>query len=307
MLSKFLSLIFSCAVLFTYLLMQPSSERRIVMKRVRDVRKYNAEPQKPEEKLLSEPFRERIIKPLFGNIGKKIYFFTPNGMKKQILVKLTQAGNPVGTFEFVGYKVLCALFVATGYSFVIFLGKPHGAKILTLLFMTILSVLLAFMLPEVWLSTLITKRSKDMEKDLPDAMDLLTVSVEAGLGFDGAIQKVSENFKDPIAGELKEYLKEIRLGYTRVDALRNLSARANLSDLQSFVAAIIQADQLGVGVSKVLRVQAEQMRVKRKQRAQERAMQLPVKIIFPLVLFIFPAIFAVLLGPIVIHLLGFFN
>jgi len=307
MLSRFLSLIFSCAVLFTYLLMQPSPERRAIQQRVRDVRKYSTEPQKPEEKMFSEPFRERVIRPLFDSIGKRIYYFTPAGMKRQILEKLAQAGNPVGTFEFVGYKVLCALAVAAVYSLFFFLGQPSGSRIFLLLFMTILSSLIAFMLPEVWLSTLVTKRTKDMERDLPDAMDLLTVSVEAGLGFDGAIQKVSENFKDPIAGELKEYLKEIRLGYTRVDALRNLSARTKISDLQAFVAAIIQADQLGVGISKVLRVQSEQMRVKRKQRAQERAMQLPVKIIFPLVLFIFPAIFAVLLGPIVIHLLGFFK
>jgi tight adherence protein C len=307
LLERILLLIFAFAALFTYLLMQPSPERRKILQRVRDVREYNTEPQKTEDTILNEPFRERIIKPLFDNIGKKIYFFTPSGMKRQIIDKLNQAGNPVGAFEFVGYKVLCALLMAAVYTCIMFLGQPRGTQILSMLFFTVLSALLAFMLPEFWLSTLVTKRTKDIEKDLPDAMDMLTVSVEAGLGFDGAIQKVSENFKNPIAGELKEYLKEIRLGYARADALRNLSLRTKIADLQAFVAAIIQADQLGVGISKVLRIQAEQMRVKRKQRAQERAMQLPVKIIFPLVLFIFPAIFAVLLGPVVIHLLGFFK
>lgn len=166
---------------------------------------------------------------------------------------------------------------------------------------------LGLQLPEFWLSRTITRRKKALEKALPDVLDLLSVSVEAGLGFDGAVQKVSEKFSEPTSDEFGSFLKEVRLGKPRADALRNLAQRTGLPDMQTFVAAIIQADQLGVSLSKILRIQSEQMRIKRKQKAEERAMQTPIKLLFPLILFIFPTLFVVILGPLVISFLTTFS
>ncbi len=307
MLSAMLVTLGLTVALFTYLMLLPAADKIKISRRVRDIQSFTADPKTEEEKVLSQPFLERVVKPGFDRAGKRILAFTPVGMQTRLTEKIARAGNPVNSAEFAGYKVLCGLGMAAAYALLFLLSDVRGSKILLMLVLALLSVLLAFFLPEVWLSSFSSKRARNLEKDLPDVLDLLTVAVEAGLGFDGAIQKVSEQFKDPIAGELRAYLKEVRLGYPRTDALRNLAARTNNPDIQTFVAAIVQADQLGVGISKVLRVQAEQMRIQRKQRAQERAMQLPVKMIFPLVLFIFPTIFAVLLGPVVIHLLGFFK
>src|SRR5690606_20026233 len=159
-----------------------------------------------------------------------------------------------------------------------------------------------WILPEFWVSRLGTQRRATLSRALPDVLDLLSVSVEAGLGFDGAIQKVSEKFPDPTAAEFGEYLKEVRLGKTREEALRNLAERTGLPELKAFAAARIQADRLGVSLSRVLRVQSDQLRTQRMQRAEEAAMQTPIKMVFPLVFFIFPTIFVVLLGPAIIQL-----
>ena len=152
-------------------------------------------------------------------------------------------------------------------------------------------------------------RGKEIQRDLPDILDLLTVSVEAGLGFDAALVKVVERKKGPLADEFGIVLREIRVGKPRKEALRELSERVKVDDITSLVSAVIQADQLGVGISNILRIQAEQVRTKRRQQAEESAMKAPIKMLFPLVFFIFPTLFVVLLGPAIIQiaetLLGF--
>jgi len=147
------------------------------------------------------------------------------------------------------------------------------------------------------LNNRIDKRRKAMEKELPDVIDLLVISVEAGLGFDSALGRVVQNVPGEISREFSRTLQETRVGVSRTEALRHLTERTDVDDLNTFVLALIQADQFGVSIARVLRVQAEEMRIRRRQRAQERAFKAPVKLVFPLVLFIFPALFVVILGP----------
>jgi tight adherence protein C len=161
-----------------------------------------------------------------------------------------------------------------------------------------------YLLPTLWLSSQIRGRQAEIVKALPDALDLLTISVEAGLGFDAAMNKVAEKWSNELSVAFKRVIQEIQMGKLRREALRDMADRMDVSDVSSFVAAIIQADQLGVSIAKVLRIQSEQMRIRRRQRAEEKAHQAPVKMLFPMVFLIFPAILIVLLGPAILVLMA---
>lgn len=167
----------------------------------------------------------------------------------------------------------------------------------------VLGAVAASSLPVFWLGRRIASRKGEIQQALPEALDLLCVAVEAGLGLDGAVQKLSERMPGPLTEELARTLREINLGHSREEAWRNLAVRVNLPDLQMVTSAIVQAERLGTSLAQVLRVQAAEMRTQRRQRAEERARQVPIKLLFPLVFFIFPAIFVVLLGPAVLYFL----
>ena len=162
-------------------------------------------------------------------------------------------------------------------------------------------------MPPLWLRSKVTRRQQAITRALPDALDLLTICVEAGLGFDAAMSKVHEKWDNDLALSFGRVLQEMQIGKTRREALRDVADRMEVPDVSSFVAAIIQADQLGVSIAKVLRIQSDQMRVKRRQRAQEKAQQAPVKMVIPLVLLVFPSIWIVLLGPAGIQLFEVFG
>jgi tight adherence protein C len=164
-------------------------------------------------------------------------------------------------------------------------------------------LLLGFMFPDMWLSSKISKRQKGVFRAMPDALDLLTVCVEAGLGFDGAMAKVQEKWDNELALEFGRVIQEIRLGKLRRDGLRDMAERIGVAELTSFVAAVIQSEQLGVSLAKVLRIQSDQMRVRRRQMAEEEAHRAPIKMIFPIALLIFPSILILLLGPAALILL----
>jgi tight adherence protein C len=162
---------------------------------------------------------------------------------------------------------------------------------------TLLAALFGYALPTVWLNGRVRNRQKSILKTLPDALDLLTISVEAGLGFDLALQQVVQKWDNELSREFNRVLSDMRLGKSRPAALRELVARTGVPDLSTFVAAIIQADQLGVSISKILRVQSDQLRIRRRQRAEELAHQAPIKMLFPLIFLIFPSMFVIILGP----------
>lgn len=249
-----------------------------------------------EEIELSEPFSTRVIKPLFQGITGFIGRLAPHRNVENLRHKLELAGNPYdwGTTEFLGMRGLSALICGTLSLGLLLLAQ---APLRNLLLFTALLGALGFYLPIIWLGRKIKRRQGEILKALPDALDLLTISVEAGLGFDAAMNKVTEKWDNELGLSFARTLAELRMGKGRKAALRDMADRAEVSELTSFVAAIIQADQLGVSIARVLRIQSEQMRIRRRQRAEELAQQAPVKMMVPLVFLIFPAILVVLLGP----------
>jgi tight adherence protein C len=249
-----------------------------------------------EEIELAEPFSERVIKPMLTTIAGAFARLTPTRNMENIQHNLDLAGNPYGwsPVEFTGLRLASAVCFA-GLTFgVTFLAH---VPLKNQLFATAMAGALGYFVPTVWLTMRIRNRQGGILRALPDALDLLTISVEAGLGFDAAMTKVTEKWDNELSRAFTRVLIEIQMGTLRRDALRAMADRADVAELTSFVAAIIQADQLGVSLARVLHIQSEQMRIRRRQRAEELAHQAPIKMMIPLVFLIFPALFVVLLGP----------
>jgi len=301
-----LTLVFAASVAAMRLLLSPSEQAVQTYLRVTHVRKKKPTLTDLETEELRRPFSQRVLVPVFDSVSASMQRMLPGAMISRINTKLAEAGRPFGVERFVGMKVLASLAALLFYSTMVLPQMPHARRPLAVLYAA-LSMLIAFNLPDAWLTSRKEARERAVRKHLADVMDLLSVSVEAGLGFDGAIQKVAEKFKEPVSGEFKAYLAEVRLGKSRAESLRNLSRRVDVPEVRSFVASVIQADQLGVSISSVLRVQSESLRQLRRQRAEERAMQAPVKMLLPLVFCIFPTLFLVLLGPVAIQWLTSFR
>jgi len=260
-------------------------------------------PASLEEIELSLSTRERVIVPMYKALARFAVTFTPENQIDSIRRQIELAGKSA-TMEpvtFFGQRVALTLAMGLG-AFVLFFfvtdwGPVKGA------IGTIVGAALGYFLPVLQLKSQIRRRQDSIVKALPDALDLLTICVEAGLGFEQAMGKVYEKWDNDLAIAFGRVLQEIQLGKRRSEALRDMSRRMDVPDVTSFVAALVQAEQLGVSVAKILRIQSDQMRVKRRQRAQEKAQQAPVKMMIPMVLLIFPSIWIVLLGPSIIILL----
>jgi len=255
-----------------------------------------ATPLTLEEIELSQPFSERILRPILRGLARFVTRFTPAHTIAATAHNLELAGRPHnwGVTEFLGMRTGAALLLAV---FFFLLLSVAGQPMLYRLGSIFLGALLGYLLPGMWLSGKIRRRQQEIIKAMPDALDLLTICVEAGLGFDAAMAKVAEKWDNELSRAFGRVIQEIRLGKPRREALREMDRTTGVPDITSFVAAIIQADQLGVSMAKVMRIQSEQMRIRRRQRAEEKAHQAPVKMLFPLVFLIFPAIYVVLLGP----------
>lgn len=249
-----------------------------------------------EEIELSQRFYERMILPFFNRIGKIASRFTPQATLESTGKRLAMAGNPMQMEPafFLALRFVLAILFG-GLMFAVF--SLSGRNWLQGLGLSALFMIIGFMFPDLWLTGRIKARQKSVFRALPDALDLLTICVEAGLGFDAAMGKVHEKWDDDLALEFGRVLQEIRLGKLRRDALRDMADRLGVSELTSFVAAVIQSEQLGVSMAKVLRIQSDQMRVRRRQMAEEEAHRAPIKMIFPIGLLIFPSIMIILLGP----------
>jgi tight adherence protein C len=257
-----------------------------------------------EEIELSQPFTDRVILPIVRKLGDLSSRFTPQNVLEQTRKKLDLAGNP-GHMDASTFLVLH--FVAAGFfGGVVFLlslfAKQYsiGIKLLMVLGMAVLG----YFFPDLWIRSKINSRQKSVRKAMPDALDLLTICVEAGLGFDAAMSKVNEKWDNELAVSFGRVIREIQLGKLRREALRDMADRLGLPELTSFVAAVIQSEMLGVSMAKVLRIQSDQMRVKRRQHAEEEAHKAPIKMIFPMGLLIFPALMIVLLTPAGLKLAG---
>ena len=253
-------------------------------------------PNTSSEADLALPFRERVVLPFLRKLANIALRSTPSGAIQAAEARLDAAGRPwrLGGKEFIGLKVL---FVGLFLLLAIGVTKAVDMGFLLRVILFVLLVAIGLLLPEAALSNLVAGRQSAIRKALPDTLDLLLVSVEAGLSLDGAIQKVVEKLHNPLSEELTFALQEMQLGKRRAEALRNMADRTGVSELSAFVAAVIQADQLGGGISRVLHVQSETLRTQRGLRAREAASKLPVKMLVPLVLCIFPSLFVVVLSP----------
>lgn len=254
-----------------------------------------------EEIELSRPFSDRVLVPMIRASSNFVSRFTPQRSLETTRHNLELAGNPNNwsATEFFGIRGLAALLMgALAFAVTMLANVGLGQQLL----LTIGLGLLGFFLPVLWLGSRIRRRQDEIVRTLPDALDLLTISVEAGLPFDGAMQRVAEKWNNEISRAFRRMLTEMAVGKSRREALRDMSDRMEVPDITSFVAALIQADQLGISIAKVLRIQSEQMRIKRRQRAEEKAQQAPVKMLFPMTFLIFPVILIVILGPAVLVL-----
>ncbi len=248
-----------------------------------------------EEIEMSIPFSQRVIKPILVNFAEQAGKLSPEKSRDAAEKMMEQAGKPYGwgATEFFGVRVAVAIVV--GILALVFGFLSDYALYAPLFGVGGLGA--GFFLPILLIRSKIQARQKAVIKQLPDAMDLLTITVEAGMGFDGALQKVADKWDNEISRAFSRVTQEIRLGVLRRDALKNMSDNVDVPDMTSLVAAIIQAEQLGVSIAKVLRVQSKQMRLKRSQRAEAEANKAPIKMLFPMVFLIFPALFIVLLAP----------
>jgi tight adherence protein C len=250
-------------------------------------------------------FAERVWLPMLRGVGMFVQKLTPVGLEKRMEALLQKAGHPFGMSgkEYMGWSsLLLGLGLLGGTLMGVQMPNPRMALLVVLAIVGI-----TVLLPRMMLKSRIKERQQKIKFALPDTLDLLTVSVEAGLGFDQALAKVVEKTDGPLAIEFRQALQEIQVGKVRRDALKDLGERTGVEAMIKFVNALVQADKLGVGIGKVLRVQAEDLRSHRRQEAEEKAMKAPIKMLFPLIFFIFPSLFVIILGPAVISLMKMFQ
>ncbi len=249
---------------------------------------------------LDVAFMDRVFKPALESLANAFGKVLPQSTLADVQQQLVMAGNPMpyNTFLTMWATMLLACL---GLSFLLLVSGP-GPFLPNRIGMIVLLLVIGYALPKAWLKGKVKAKQKVVIKALPDALDLITTCVEAGLGLDAALQRVAEKSEGPLADELARMLRDVSMGKLRREAMTELSERVGVEELSNFITAIIQAEQLGVGIAQVLRVQSDQLRTKRRQRAERQAQEAPIKMIFPLVLFIFPAFLGVILGPAVIRI-----
>jgi tight adherence protein C len=250
-------------------------------------------------------FLDRVLRPVVKAGFRMLRVALPSSLFERLAFRLTLAGDPVSVTGLMVIWVVCAGLLPALYLLVVTASGgrmgPQQLGVLAVLFVG------GAYLPHMWLKAKTRARQSMILKTLPDAIDLLTTSVEAGLGIDAGLGQVSEKVKGPISVELRRVLREMAMGAARREALKAFALRTGVPDIKLFVNALIQAESMGVSLGQVIRVQADQMRLKRRQRAEQQAYKAPVKMVFPLVLFIFPSVFVVILGPAVIQVMNNFS
>lgn len=254
---------------------------------------------------LSLPFAERVIYPLARKLGEVAIRFTPQNALHSVARKLELAGNPgrLDPTMYMAVQFIAAFLFGGVIILALSLGSanfPLGQRML----FSIGGIVIGFFFPQLWLTSKINKRQKEVRKAMPDALDLLTICVEAGLGFDAAMAKVSEKWETELSMAFSRVIQEIQLGKVRREAMRDMADRLGIPEMTSFVAAVIQSEQLGVSMAKVLRIQSDQMRMKRRQHAEEEAHKAPVKMLIPMALLIFPALMVTLMTPAALRLMN---
>jgi tight adherence protein C len=260
-----------------------------------------ARPMTLEEVELQRPFTERFLRPALVRLGNIMSRSTPQKQRQDLQNKLDLAGRPgnltpedFGAIRIVGAAVLAAVGLLLG-----FLLQNTLYLVLTLL----AGAILGYFAPQLWLQQKVDARRTEIQKGLPDAMDLLVIAVDAGLGFDAALARVTDKYRNALSDEFAKVLREVNLGRPRLEAMDEMGRSSGVEDLHNFIQAVIQSEQFGTGIGKILRIQADEMRRKRRQRAQEKAAQATLKMMLPMVGCIFPTLWIVLLGPAALILL----
>ena len=291
-----LAAIFTAVVIVLATIGVLTGEREQVGRTLAAIQAFQAAPASMKREL-DKPFRERVIAPFLDRsegLGRRL---TPSGQVERIRKRLDAAGSPSNwdVDRVLAFKVLAAL---AGVVITVALSPILlGSGILAVIGTGVVLILLGFFTPDIVLYQKAYNRADRMRKELPDALDLLTISVEAGLAFDAAMAQVARQTEGPLAEEFFRVLQEMQIGMGRIEAFRAMAERTDVDDIRTFVTALVQADAFGIPIANVLRIQAKEMRLKRSQRAEEQAQKVPVKILFPLIFCILPTLFIVVIGP----------
>ena len=268
------------------------SNKEVVGQRMESIKSMYSLSEEEDE--MKKPFVERVINPAYQRLVTALGNITPASINKKYETMIVQAGvgKSFTPSSLVSIQVMLALALGgVFYLFFSFLGKETNSGLLLLLSVS------GFFIPYALLHSAAEKRQKLVQRSLPDLLDLLYISVEAGLGFDMALKKSAEKMPGPLSDEIKKAIEDITKGRDRQDALRGIVKRTGVEDLNNFVTAVIQSELLGTNIAIMLKTQSTVMRQKRRQRAEETAMKIPIKMLFPLVFFLFPALFVVIMGP----------
>jgi len=255
-----------------------------------------------EEMELQRPFSERFLRPSIERLGSLLSRSTPQKARQDMMNRLDLAGRPgnLTPEDFAAVRIVAAaVMAAVGLLIGLLLASPVYLAV-----SIVLGAILGYYLPVLWLKQKVDARRAEIQKGLPDAMDLLVIAVDAGLGFDAALARVTDKYKNALSDEFAKVLREVSLGRPRLEAMDEMGRSSGVEDLHNFIQAIIQSEQFGTGIGKILRIQADEMRRKRRQRAQEKAAQATLKMMLPMVGCIFPTLWIVLLGPAALILLA---
>src|SRR5881409_116789 len=287
-------------MIFIGLARTPSSNTALTVQQRLSV--YGGEKQLTVEEIeLQRPFSERVLRPGIERLGSLLSRSTPQKARQDLLNRLELAGRPgnLTPEDFAAVRlVAAAVLAAVGLLIGLLLGNP-----VYLVISLVTGTILGYYLPVIWLKQKVDGRRSEVQKGLPDALDLLVICVDAGLGFDAALARVTDKYKNALSELLAKALREVSLGRPRLEALDEMGRNSGVEDLHNFIQAVIQSEQFGTGIDKILRIQADEMRRKRRQRAQERGAQATLKMMLPMVGCIFPTLWIVLLGPAVLILM----
>jgi tight adherence protein C len=289
-----------------YTVLSHADEKSVVRNSLRQLEGYEVE--NVRDQVLLVPIAERALVPVLSKMTELGRRFTPVGYVDTIRKKFIMSGN--GSAEVVDRFMAMRVFAVAGIipgMFFVFIWNPVGFEGMMQLLVALLIIGVAVFGPDATLNRKVAERQHELRVTLPDILDLLTISVEAGLGFEQALDRVIGAVPGPLSDEFARMLGEVRAGASRADAMRALDQRTNVPEVRSFVLAILQADTFGVSIGRVLRAQAEEMRIKRRQLAQEKAQKAPVKMLIPMVFCIFPALFVVIIGPAAINIKNNFS
>jgi len=290
--------------LVVYALLSTSAEKAVVRSSLRQLDGYEVDNLRDQE--LLNPFANRVALPIVKRLTILGRRFTPTGYVDKVKTKFNLLGRigPEPVDKFLALRVLTVVTIPVGTILIRFLAPLDGMARTAAIGMLGMVCALG---PDAVLNRRVAERQLEIRRKLPDILDLMVISVEAGLGFEQALDRTVASVPGPLSEEFTRMLGEVRAGSTRADAMRSMEKRTNVPEMRSFVLAILQADTFGVSIGRVLRAQADEMRIKRRQLAQERAMKAPVKMLIPMVFCIFPALFVIVLGPAMIKIMNEFT